>query len=56
MESNYRQTSIEKGIDDIIVKILFPITNQLLSKTQQNMAVQFIVLIVMFPILSILNL
>ena len=35
MESNYRQTSIEKGIDDIIVKILFPITNQLLSKTQE---------------------
>ena len=35
MESNYRQTYIEKGIDDIIVKILFPITNQLLSKTQE---------------------
>ena len=35
MESNYKQTSIEKGIDDIIVKILFPITNQLLSKTQE---------------------
>ena len=35
MESNYQQTSIEKGIDDIIVKILFPITDQLLSKTQE---------------------
>ena len=35
MESNYKQTSIEKGIDDIIVKILFPITSQLLSKTQE---------------------
>lgn len=35
MESNYRQTYVEKGIDDIIVKILFPITNQLLSKTQE---------------------
>ena len=35
MESNYGQTEVEKEIDNIIVKIIFPITDELMEKTKE---------------------